>query len=325
MSAGIEAWPRAKFNTRSVAWVADSPQPASPSALALRGSRRMVQRPRSCGCSGFARSSGRGRDPDSHWRSTCHRRAGSTFISISSRRSSPRRCTRPAPGRRSAAFPTGRPQLALEVMDAHGIEVALTSLAQPGVGFGTRGERAGAGAALQRIRLRPGRALAQALRRARPPCRCGTLRGALDEIALRARRAQARRRLAVRELRREIPGRSVLRSGAGIARRARRGGVRPSAAASVEQEPRPAVAGLHDGIPVRHHARRGEPDLLRRARPLPAHPIHPAARRRGDAVFRLAALGLADDRQAAAAALARRGARRVCGSSGTTTRSRRAT
>ena len=39
----------------------------------------------------------------------------------------------PAIGR----YPEWTPQLALELMDAHGIEVALTSLAQPGVGFGT--------------------------------------------------------------------------------------------------------------------------------------------------------------------------------------------
>jgi predicted TIM-barrel fold metal-dependent hydrolase len=41
--------------------------------------------------------------------------------------------TGPAVGK----FPDWTPQLALEVMDAYGIEVALTSLAQPGVGFGT--------------------------------------------------------------------------------------------------------------------------------------------------------------------------------------------
>jgi 6-methylsalicylate decarboxylase len=34
-------------------------------------------------------------------------------------------------------YPDWTPQLALELMDRHGIEVALTSLAQPGVGFGT--------------------------------------------------------------------------------------------------------------------------------------------------------------------------------------------
>src|SRR5207247_8975084 len=39
----------------------------------------------------------------------------------------------PAIGR----YPDWTPELALDVMDAHGIEVALTSLAQPGVGFGT--------------------------------------------------------------------------------------------------------------------------------------------------------------------------------------------
>ncbi len=33
-------------------------------------------------------------------------------------------------------YPDWTPQIALEVMDAHGIELALTSLAQPGVGFG---------------------------------------------------------------------------------------------------------------------------------------------------------------------------------------------
>jgi 6-methylsalicylate decarboxylase len=35
-------------------------------------------------------------------------------------------------------YPDWTPQLALELMDSHGIEVALTSLAQPGVGFGTQ-------------------------------------------------------------------------------------------------------------------------------------------------------------------------------------------
>jgi 6-methylsalicylate decarboxylase len=34
-------------------------------------------------------------------------------------------------------YPDWTPELALELMDSHGIEVALTSLAQPGVGFGT--------------------------------------------------------------------------------------------------------------------------------------------------------------------------------------------
>ena len=34
-------------------------------------------------------------------------------------------------------YPNWTPELALDLMDAHGIEVALTSLAQPGVGFGS--------------------------------------------------------------------------------------------------------------------------------------------------------------------------------------------
>jgi predicted TIM-barrel fold metal-dependent hydrolase len=37
-------------------------------------------------------------------------------------------------------YPDWTPGLALELMDAHGIEVALTSLAQPGTGFGTPAE-----------------------------------------------------------------------------------------------------------------------------------------------------------------------------------------
>src|SRR5712692_10893519 len=35
-------------------------------------------------------------------------------------------------------YPDWTPQLALELMDGYGIEVALTSLAQPGVSFGTK-------------------------------------------------------------------------------------------------------------------------------------------------------------------------------------------
>src|SRR5262245_12906423 len=40
----------------------------------------------------------------------------------------------PALGR----YPDWSPQLVLELMDRHGVEVAITSLAQPGVGFGTQ-------------------------------------------------------------------------------------------------------------------------------------------------------------------------------------------
>ena len=71
-----------------------------------------------------------------------------------------------------------------------------------------------------------------------------------------------------------------IRSGAGGARRARCRGVHPSGAASIEPQPRAAVAGLHDGIPVRHHARGGQPRVRRRYRTLSAHPLRAAACRR---------------------------------------------
>ena len=86
---------------------------------------------------------------------------------------------------------------------------------------------------------------------------------------------------------------------------------------------RSAVAGLHDGICVRHHAGGGEPGLRRGARALSAHPLRAGACRRADAVFRLAAVGVADDRQAARADVAGRRSTSGCGASGTTTRWRR--
>src|SRR6516225_3621873 len=206
-------------------------------------------------------------------------------------------------------YPDWTPALALDVMDAHGIEVALTSLAQPGVGFGGAAS-AGAGAAVQRLRRRARRALAHALRR--------FWHGADVEHAGRARRdrpfarrAQVRRRLAVCELRRKFPRRSGVRSSARDAERARRGRVRPPRPASLEQGAGAALARLHDGVPVRHHARGGEPDFLRRDRALPARSFHLAARRRARALFRLAAFSVADDRSAPAAARARAGLRRL--------------
>ena len=104
-------------------------------------------------------------------------------------------------------------------------------------------------------------------------------------------------------------GDAQVRSGDGGAERARRRGVRASRHASAQQADRPAVAVLHDGISVRHHARGGEPDLRRRAGALSAHPFHPAACRRAGAVFLLAAVGVADDRQAAQAVVAGAGLR----------------
>jgi 6-methylsalicylate decarboxylase len=79
-------------------------------------------------------------------------------------------------------YPDWTPALALDVMDAHGVEVALTSLAQPGVGFGTQ-ENA------QRLARRCNEYAAELV--ARWPRRFGAFatvpmwstQGALDEIA----------------------------------------------------------------------------------------------------------------------------------------------
>src|SRR5262249_52169685 len=173
-----------------------------------------------------------------------------------------------------------------------------------------RGERAGPGTALQRLRRRAHRALAHALRR--------FWHGADVENAGRARRdrpfarrAQVRRRLAVCELRRKFPRRSGVRSSARDAERARRGRVRPPRPASLEQGAGAALARLHDGVFVRHHARGGEPDFLRRDRAFPARSFHSTPRRRARALFRLAAFSVADDRPAPAAARARAGLRRL--------------
>jgi predicted TIM-barrel fold metal-dependent hydrolase len=84
----------------------------------------------------------------------------------------------PALGR----YPEWTPQIALEVMDAHGIAVALTSLAQPGVGFGTQ-------ASAQALARRCNDSAAELV--ARWPSRfgafatvpMGSMDGARDEIA----------------------------------------------------------------------------------------------------------------------------------------------
>ena len=79
-------------------------------------------------------------------------------------------------------YPDWTPELALDVMDAHGIEVALTSLAQPGVGFGSE-------ASAQALARRCNDYAAELV--ARWPKRFGAFgtvpmwstQGALDEIA----------------------------------------------------------------------------------------------------------------------------------------------
>jgi 6-methylsalicylate decarboxylase len=79
-------------------------------------------------------------------------------------------------------YPDWSPELALELMDRHGIEVALTSLAQPGVGFGTK-------ESAQALARRCNDYAAELT--ARRPTRFGafatvpmwTVEGAIDEIA----------------------------------------------------------------------------------------------------------------------------------------------
>ncbi len=66
----------------------------------------------------------------------------------------------------------------------------------------------------------------------------------------------------------------------------------------------------------------GEPHLRRRAGALSAHPVHPAARRRARAVFLLAAVGVANDRQAAADQMPQEKIFDAAAGSGTTTRCR---
>jgi len=84
----------------------------------------------------------------------------------------------PAVGR----YPDWTPQLALELMDACGIEVALTSLAQPGVGFG---DAATAKALARRCNDYAAELIARWPRRfgAFATVPMWTMQGALDEIA----------------------------------------------------------------------------------------------------------------------------------------------
>ena len=84
----------------------------------------------------------------------------------------------PAIGR----YPDWSPELALELMDAKGIAVALTSLAQPGVQFGDPSKAAALARRCNEYAAELMRALAAALRRASRSCRCGTCDEAIAEI-----------------------------------------------------------------------------------------------------------------------------------------------
>ncbi len=212
----------------------------------------------------------------------------------------------PAIGR----YPDWTPELALELMEAHGIEVALTSLAQPGVGFVDARTRRGAGAALQRICVRPGGALARAASARSAPCRWAT-------SAPRSRKP--------------LHCLDVLKHD-GVSLFASYGEQflgDPFFDPLMETlDAQGAVVFVHPGLhPSSKDLALPWPafmmeylfDTTRAAVNLlfsgaldrfPAHPVHPAACRRRDAVLRLAARGVADDRQAAAAAFAGRCARR---------------
>ena len=120
---------------------------------------------------------------------------------------------------------------------------------------------------LQRLRRRADRAAPEALRLLRAAADARHRRGDRGSPLL-PRNAALRRHFAVRKLRREISRRRRVRSAAALSRRPQRGRPRPSEPASVEQVARSAVAGFHDRISVRHHARGGQSVVLRRARAL---------------------------------------------------------
>ena len=224
----------------------------------------------------------------------------------------------PAIGR----YPDWSPELALELMDKSGIEVALMSLAQPGVQFGD-----------------PNKAAALARRcneysaelNARWPKRFGSL----------ATVPMWRRREAVAEIDHSLG--QLKHHGVCLF---------ASYGEKFLGDPwfDPVLAALNDRAavvfvhPALHPSSRTLElpwpgfmmeyvfDTTRAAvnlvfsgahRALSAHPLRAGACRRADAVFRLAAFGVADDRQAARADAAGRRSMSGCGASGTTTRSRR--
>src|SRR5262249_10160309 len=79
-------------------------------------------------------------------------------------------------------YPDWTPELALDVMDGHGIEVALTSLAQPGVGFGSEAGAEGLGRRCNEERGETVAACAHGFGAFGTVPMCGT-QGALEEIA----------------------------------------------------------------------------------------------------------------------------------------------
>ena len=132
-------------------------------------------------------------------------------------------------------YPDWTPQLALELMDACGIEVALTSLAQPGVGFGSEADarRRWRGAATttrpSSPRAGPGASAPS------PPSRCGRTQGALDEIAYSLDVLKLDGVSLFASYGENFLGDPRFDPVLAAAERARRGRVRPSRPASLEQ------------------------------------------------------------------------------------------
>ena len=197
----------------------------------------------------------------------------------------------PAIGR----YPDWSPQLALDLMDKHGIALAITSLAQPGVSFLPADQAA---SFARRVNDYAAQLIAQ------HPRRFGCfgllpmhdMDAAISEARYCLETLAFRRHFAVRELRRKVPRRFLVRSAHALSGFVQGDRPHSSRAAPVEPIADAAVAGIHDRISVRHHARRGKSFVLRRAGALCEYPLHPLARRRHAALPRLAAFGGADDR-----------------------------
>ena len=257
---GIETWMPANFNMATATARPGCHRPRRRRCSGHR-TRRDAQ---SCTqiCSGMCRPPGFAGMTTVDWDLRWYRRAGSTFISTSFRRSTVRRSMRRAGAPPSASIRTGRPQLALDLMDACGIEVALTSLAQPGVGFCSE---AGAQALARRCNDYAAELAARWPRRfgAFATVPMGTVQGALDEIAYALDVLKLDGVSLFASYGENFLGDPRFDPRAGDAERAQRGRVRSSRSAPIEQGSRAALAGVHDGISVRHHARGGEPDFFR--------------------------------------------------------------
>ena len=170
--------------------------------------------------------------------------------------------TGPAIGR----YPDWTPELALELMDKHWIALAMLSLGATGRRLLAARQGCALRPPLQRLLGRADRAASETFRLLRSSADARHRRGDRGS-ALLPRNVALRGHFAVRELRRKIPRRRRVRSAAGYLDSRRHGGPHPSRACIRRVEvARSAVAGFHDRISVRHHARGNQSVVLRRAR-----------------------------------------------------------